>query len=265
MSFFIGVLLRPGWCRAVQIIATKVERGEQAARLAGSASLRAAQSAAAYGSVSPATTAPPAGPARALAPTSPHRLRSSVSAIASISSRAGGVRGAWSSPLRRSQARCSSTPRRDLVDALPDDGDGRERPAASRRLRAAAASREHVRRSRATWSAPSRSALLTTYTSPISRMPALAAWMPSPMPGREQHERGVGQAAISTSRLPDADGLDQDHVAAGGVEDPQRLRRRPGQAAEVAARRHRPDVDALVGVVVLHPDPVAEQGAARER
>ena len=65
--------------------------------------------------------------------------------------------------------------------------------------------------------------------------------------------------------LPDADGLDQHHVAAGGVEHPQRLRRRPGQPAEVAAGGHRADVDARVGGVLLHPDPVAEQRAAGER
>ena len=85
------------------------------------------------------------------------------------------------------------------------------------------------------------------------------------MPGREQHQRGVGQAGDLDLALADADGLDQDHVAAGGVEHPQRLRRRPGQAAEVPAGGHRADVDAAVGRVVLHPHPVAEQRAAGER
>ena len=53
---------------------------------------------------------------------------------------------------------------------------------------------------------------------------------------REQHDRGVGEAGDLDLGLADADGLDQHHVAAGRVEHPQRLRGRPGQAAEVAAR-----------------------------
>ena len=121
------------------------------------------------------------------------------------------------------------------------------------------------RRSRTVASAPSRSALLTTKTSPISRMPALAAWMPSPMPGREQHDRGVGEAGDLDLGLADADGLDEHDVAPGGVEHADRLRRRPGQPAEVPARGHRADVDLGVERVVLHADPVAEQGAAGER
>ena len=59
---------------------------------------------------------------------------------------------------------------------------------------------------------------------------------------REQDDR-VGQARDLDLGLPDADGLDQHHVAAGRVQDPQRLRRRPGQAAQVAAAGHRADVD----------------------
>ena len=55
------------------------------------------------------------------------------------------------------------------------------------------------------------------------------------------------------------------HVAAGRVEHPQRVRGRPGQPAEVAAGGHRADEHALVGGVLAHPDPVAEQRAAGER
>ena len=68
--------------------------------------------------------------------------------------------------------------------------------------------------------------------------------MPSPHAGREQHERGVGEPGDLDLALPDADGLDEHDVAAGGVEHAQRLGRAPGQPAEVAARGHRPDVDA---------------------
>ena len=122
-----------------------------------------------------------------------------------------------------------------------------------------------ARRSRTVWSAPSRSALLTTNTSATSRMPALAAWMPSPMPGREQDQRGVRGGGDLDLGLADADGLHQHHVAAGRVEHPDGLRGRPGQPAEVAAGGHRADEDAGVGGVVPHPHPVAEQGAAGER
>ena len=58
------------------------------------------------------------------------------------------------------------------------------------------------RRSRTVASAPSRSALLTTKTSPISRMPALAAWMPSPMPGASSTSVVSAGPAISTSVWP---------------------------------------------------------------
>ena len=74
------------------------------------------------------------------------------------------------------------------------------------------------RSSRTVASAPSRSALLTTNTSPISRMPAFAAWMPSPMPGREQHDGGVGQR-----RRP----------------RPRSGRRRPSRRARRRSRRRR--------------------------
>ena len=51
--------------------------------------------------------------------------------------------------------------------------------------------------------------------------------------------------ATSTSLCPTPTVSTSDHVAAGGVEDAQRLRRRPRQAAEVAAGTHRADVDVL--------------------
>ena len=81
----------------------------------------------------------------------------------------------------------------------------------------------------------------------------------------DQHQRGVGQRGDLQLRLADADGLDQDDVAAGRVEHAQRLRRGPGQPAEVPAGGHRPDVDAAVAGVVLHPHAVAEQRATGER
>ena len=93
----------------------------------------------------------------------------------------------------------------------------------------------------------------------------MAAWMPSPMPGASRTTRGVGLGGDLHLRLPDADRLHQDHVAARRVQHPDRLRGGPGQAAQVAAGGHGADVDARVGGVLRHPHPVAEQRAAGER
>ena len=94
--------------------------------------------------------------------------------------------------------------------------------------------------------------------SAISRMPAFAAWMPSPMPGASKHDGGVGERCDLDLSLSDADGLDDDHVAAGGVEHPQRLRHRARQAAQVAARRHGADEHAVVGGMILHAHAITE-------
>ena len=58
------------------------------------------------------------------------------------------------------------------------------------------------RNSRAVASAPSRSALFTANTSPISRMPALAAWMPSPIPGASSTTTVSATPTTSTSDCP---------------------------------------------------------------
>ena len=50
------------------------------------------------------------------------------------------------------------------------------------------------------------------------------------MPGASSTTRGVGEPGDLDLALADADGLDQHDVAAGGVEHPQRLRRRPRRA-----------------------------------
>ena len=113
--------------------------------------------------------------------------------------------------------------------------------------------------------APPWSALLITKTSATSRIPALAAWIESPMPGRQGHDRGVRGGRHLDLGLAHADGLDDHVVEAGGVEDQCGLGRGEGQPAEVPARGHRADVDALVLVVALHADAVAEQRPAGER
>jgi len=53
----------------------------------------------------------------------------------------------------------------------------------------------------ASW-APGISALFTTNTSPTSRIPALAAWMASPMPGATVTSVVSASEAISTSAWP---------------------------------------------------------------
>ncbi len=83
--------------------------------------------------------------------------------------------------------------------------------------------------------------------------------------GGEEDHRRVGLRGDLDLGLADADRLHEDHVAARRVQDADRLRGRPGESAEVAARRHGADVHAGVGGVLGHPDAVAEQRAAGER
>ena len=59
-----------------------------------------------------------------------------------------------------------------------------------------------VRRSLTTSWAPGRSLLLTTKTSAISRMPALAAWIESPIPGATMTSVVSASEAISSSAWP---------------------------------------------------------------
>ena len=83
--------------------------------------------------------------------------------------------------------------------------------------------------------------------------------------GHERHDRDVGRADDVDFVLTDADRFDEHDVFAGGVEHQRRIAGRAGQAAEVSARRHAADEDALVGGVRLHPQAIAEHGAAGER
>src|SRR5690606_32691791 len=79
----------------------------------------------------------------------------------------------------------------------------------------------------------------------------------------EKDDRGVSEPGALALALPGADGLDDDDVAARRVEDPDRLRRGPGDAAEVPAAGHRPDVDLAVERELRPPEPVTEQCAVR--
>ena len=83
--------------------------------------------------------------------------------------------------------------------------------------------------------------------------------------GRLDDDRRVGRGGHLDLALARADGLDQDRVEARGVEDSGRGRGRRRESAGVAARRHGADEDAVVGGVGLHPDAVAQDGAAGDR
>src|SRR5262245_26155322 len=81
-----------------------------------------------------------------------------------------------------------------------------------------------------------------------------------------QHEHdGVRDADHLDLALPRADGLEEDEVLSGGVEHEQRLHRRLGKAAEMAARSHRADENARIEEVVGQADAVAEERSVRER
>ena len=83
--------------------------------------------------------------------------------------------------------------------------------------------------------------------------------------GHEDEQHRVRHPRHLDLALAGADRLHEDDVLAGRVEQQQRLQRRLGEAAEVAARAHRADEDARVEEVIREPDPVAEQRPLRER
>ena len=70
------------------------------------------------------------------------------------------------------------------------------------------------------------------------RIPALAAWMPSPMAPGAAGPSSCRRARRSRPRLTPTHGLDQDHVAAGGVEDAPAPAAWSTPARQVAARGH---------------------------
>ena len=84
-------------------------------------------------------------------------------------------------------------------------------------------------------------------------------------PGREDDDGRVGHGGDFDFVLAGADGLDQHHVLAEGVEGGDDAGGRGGEAAEVAARRHAAQKHIGVGGEILHADAVAEEGALRER
>ena len=80
--------------------------------------------------------------------------------------------------------------------------------------------------------------------------------------GDEQQGGGIGQARDLDFVLAHAHSLDQHHLAAGRLEDSHDVVRGGGKAAELSARGHAADVNALVAREALHADAVAEDGPA---
>ena len=80
--------------------------------------------------------------------------------------------------------------------------------------------------------------------------------------GHQHHHGHLRQAGDLDFVLPDADGLDEHVVLARGVQQQRQVGGGARQAAGHAARRHRADEDAGIGVVLLHADAVAQDRAA---
>src|SRR5919197_1980850 len=83
--------------------------------------------------------------------------------------------------------------------------------------------------------------------------------------GYQDQDRDVGEANDIYLVLPHPDGLNQNHVLAGRVEDSGDIRRCGCEAAQIAARRHRANVDAGIAVMSQHADAITENGAAAVR
>ena len=83
--------------------------------------------------------------------------------------------------------------------------------------------------------------------------------------GRLEDDGRVGRRGHLDLALAGPDGLDEDEVEAGGVDHGRGRARRRGEAAGVAAGRHRADEHVAVRGVRLHPDPIAEERAAGDR
>ena len=174
------------------------------------------------------------------------------------------ARAARSSVAGRARGARGGAPTAAHSSSTPVAGRGRRW-----RRRAAASPPASVRssirsRSRRVSSGPGRSALLTTNTSAISSSPALLAWTASPQPGFTTTTVVSAAPATSTSTWPTPTVSISTHGQPTASSDPDGLGRGERQPAEVAAGGHRPDEHAVVGGVVAHADPVAEDGAARE-
>ena len=81
--------------------------------------------------------------------------------------------------------------------------------------------------------------------------------------GDENHHGDVGEAHDVDFILANADGLDQDHVAARRVEHGGDVGGGASQATQRSTSGHAADVDSRVGEMLLHADAVAQNRPAR--
>ena len=173
---------------------------------------------------------------------------------------------------RGPDAVCSSSPpaevlampldlRDDLVDALPRGRDGED----DRRLPVGLARRHHGADLAPGGVRAVAIGLVDDEDVADLEDAGLEAWMPSPMPGASRTSVVSARPAISTSDCPTPTVSTRitSHPAASSTRSA--CGAAPARPPEMAAAGHRPDVDALVGGVVLHAHPVTEQGAAGER
>ena len=80
---------------------------------------------------------------------------------------------------------------------------------------------------------------------------------------RDEHHHGYLRDGSNLDFvLPDADRLDDDVIPAGGVHQARQIGGRPCNATHGPAGGHRADEDSGVGVVLLHADAIAQNGAA---
>src|SRR5450759_4547159 len=80
--------------------------------------------------------------------------------------------------------------------------------------------------------------------------------------GDEDDDSDLGDGGDLDSVLAGADGFDDDVVAAGGVHEAGEIGGGAGESAQGAAGGHGTDEDPRVGVVPLHADAIAQNGAA---
>ena len=185
--------------------------------------------------------------------------------MASISARARrrgpSARRSWSTARRGAVERGD-----ELVDPLPRGGDGAHHGRApGRAVDLAAVQRDHVLELLHGGVRAVPVGLVDHEDVGHLEDPGLGRLDGVPHPGGQEHDRRVGQGHDLHLRLAHPHRLDQDHVAPGGVEDAQGLRRRGRQTTQMAAGGHRSDEHPGVRRVVTHPDPIAEQRATGER
>ncbi len=80
--------------------------------------------------------------------------------------------------------------------------------------------------------------------------------------GNQHNDGYVGQAHDIDFILADAHGLQQQPMLAAGLDHGGNIRRATGEAAQRASGRHAAHVKAGIGIVLLHPDAISQDGSA---